>query len=412
MDVIRASSVYILLLLSLLESNVGKAQQGDAVLDKKMALPAYPIRMDSLNAWVVRRTGVVFSFNSGEIKPYKKVLIPREVTTLNTLLMFLKNGADMVYTVHGQYIVLHYRRPVPSGTDNHPALSAAPRPRLRSARSSQPHPDTAPTRSVTCRLTADSGTIALPPIPVVPPPGTRASIPPPFRAPLFPVKNYPDPGTNGNHSPHSSLRRDRSEDGPRDGPGPFVKAGVSADDIFYLNPTLQLGFSFLYGAVSWSKDAYGSSLRYGAGTSLPLGRGWTMGLAGTFGKLSRQCALSPLDSFRVDTIVAKGSLTRLSLQVEKKIAKHLYIQFGPDFNILRTRYYNDDTLITPRQIMPQRETTPDQYLSDFNHNNAFSLVKAPYLISNTYQADASHNSRFWIGFHVGIFFRLDFFERH
>ncbi len=63
----------------------------------------------------------------------------------------------------------------------------------------------------------------------------------------------------------------------------LVALGASADEIYYFNPTIRAGFTFLYGTVSYN---LGSSpqWRYGLGTSARLGEKWNMHLTFNTGK--------------------------------------------------------------------------------------------------------------------------------
>lgn len=427
---IRTCAVCTLWIVLWLETFAATAQQRSYSLDQKIVFPSFAIRMDSLNAWIVKKTGVVFSFNSAEIKPYGRIVIPPGVSTLHALLIFLKRVKDIDNSLHGQYIVLHYIRPRPTSAANVPKTANTPNaanvPKTANTANAANAPKTAnlpnttnppktanPSKAAANSIDTNSvvDSMVTPKEPVIP----DAQVTPDTTAGSAPTRLIPDTGFKQPASgrPSSARRRTRRKSASGgNGLGLFGEVGTGVSDIFYLNPTVHFGLPYLYGTFSWSATAHVSSLRYGAGSSLPLRNGWALGVSGSTGKLMRQYTLSPTDSFRVASILVRGSLTSLSLQVEKKITGNLYIQLGPDFNILKSRYYNDDTLIKPYEIIRTYAPSLTSSLVETHFDKSFISVKAPYLISNTYQANASRNSKAWIGFHIALFFRLNFFVKH
>lgn len=172
---------------------------------------------------------------------------------------------------------------------------------------------------------------------------------------------------------------------------PFVfllNAGVSADEMNYVNPTLQLGFPFLYGIGSWSSNFSNSSLRWGAGTSIRLSDDWRLHLQGTTGQLKQ--------SWDTMTLVAtmKVQHLKLALIAERKLGHHFSLQGGLSFNRMLTRYYDFNGQFQALD-KPGMEAM----------KNYFILPQPPYTLSDNYGSNG--NVKTWIGFQLGIFYNMN-----
>ncbi|TWF42362.1 hypothetical protein FHW36_102117 [Chitinophaga polysaccharea] len=172
----------------------------------------------------------------------------------------------------------------------------------------------------------------------------------------------------------------------------LLNAGVSADEMNYVNPTLQLGFPFLYGIGSWSSNFSNSSLRWGAGTSVRLPDDWRLHLQGTTGQLKQ--------SWDTMTLVStmKVQHLKLALIAEKKLGNHFSLQGGLSFNRMLTRYYdfNGQFQALDKSAMEAMSTY-------------FSLPKPPYTLSDNYGSNG--NVKTWIGFQLGIFYNMNLPKR-
>ncbi|NLU95927.1 hypothetical protein [Chitinophaga sp. Ak27] len=173
----------------------------------------------------------------------------------------------------------------------------------------------------------------------------------------------------------------------------LLNAGVSADEMNYVNPTLQLGFPFLYGIGSWSSNFSNSSLRWGAGISIRLSEDWRLHLQGTTGQLRQAWDTMTLTS------TMKVQHGKLALLAEKRLSNHFSLQGGLSFNRMLTRYYdfNGQFQALDKSAMETMSTY-------------FTLPKPPYTLSDNYGGNG--NVKTWIGFQLGIFYNMNLSKRN
>ena len=173
----------------------------------------------------------------------------------------------------------------------------------------------------------------------------------------------------------------------------LLNAGVSADEMNYVNPTLQLGFPFLYGIGSWSSNFSNSSLRWGAGTSIRLSDDWRLHLQGTTGLLKQSWDTMTL------TRSMKVQHGKLALVAEKRLGDHFSLQGGLSFNRTLMRYYDFNGVFQPLDKAGMESI-----------KNNFTLPKPPYTLSDNYGSNG--NVKTWIGFQLGIFCNLNLPKRN
>ena len=178
-------------------------------------------------------------------------------------------------------------------------------------------------------------------------------------------------------------------------PGLFVQAGLSADEVFYLNPSIRAGWHFLYGIVQLSTNFNVSGVRYGAGGSLRLSAKWELGLSATTGACSKNYPLAFLSTQYVP-ITVKTHLNKIGLLVQREISRKFQLQFGPVLDLLSTQYYNTVGISTPL------------FISESNVNSLYTYIKPPYTIRDTYSPTSARNTKVWIGSQVSLFYTLNF----
>jgi len=174
---------------------------------------------------------------------------------------------------------------------------------------------------------------------------------------------------------------------------PYASPGMVADESFYVNPTIQAGLPFLYVIGSWSTNFSFSMLRYGAGTSVRLSDDWRLHLQGTTGRLQA----SSYDTIELSSKVIKAKLHKLSLVAEKQLNNHWRLQFGAVLNSLQTTYYAGGQ---PKPLNREESAA----LANVKY------FKPPYTIRNTFSPESSSNNKLWIGFQIGLFYRINFFK--
>jgi hypothetical protein len=179
------------------------------------------------------------------------------------------------------------------------------------------------------------------------------------------------------------------------GPSPFsflLNTGMTADDVFYVNPTIQMGFPFLYGIASWSSNFRVSGLRWGGGISARIAEDWRLHLQATTGKQQEQS----FDSIELKRS-ASSRLFKISLLAERKINERFRVQAGIVFNNLLIRYTQDGKPAT------FSEAKMAQLYEELN------FIRPLYTLTNTY--GEGRNAKSWIGIQVGIFYNINFRKR-
>ncbi|THU33584.1 hypothetical protein FAM09_25920 [Niastella caeni] len=395
----------------------GNAQQGAINLQKKVVVPANNIKLDSLLRLIKKQTGAKFSINTRKFPASKYIRLKKNTPTIAGLLQEIKQNTGVYYAVLGDHIIL---------LDNPPPA------KRKENNAHSPHvshiskkPSSLPKRSVTNKkvVTPDKNTkqsvIKLPdtangkpvlvnnPAPVVDTIPVITTIDPVSSQPLAidtlkpvidttanqnTVKNprqIRKRSTTNNNQP-TTTNKSKKEKQPftRD---LFAKPGITVDDLFYFNPTIQLGLPYLYGIASWSSNFNVSMFRYGVGGSVPLSDQWKLHLQLTTGKL-----LAKWDTAG-ERYEFKTRLHRAALIGEVKLNSRFSIQFGPVLNIMKLTFYRNGEMKAPgftAAFVDQR----------------FDLLKPIYTIKDTYSVNAAQSTKSWIGFQAGIFYNINFFD--
>jgi hypothetical protein len=326
-------------------------QQATPSLHKRVNLPAENLRFDLLLHLVTQQTGIRFSLNTQKFKPSRIIHVPRGLQRLDEILAAIRKSTGIHYTLLGDHIIF---------IDNPPSLPPAT-PRNRPG-NDLPASQALPL-SLVYPVAIASTTAYL----------SRKSI----RADSLPSAQKPQATAN------------KKRQGTPTPAGFFAGAGLVTDETFYINPSVQAGWPFLYGIVQWSSNFTVSGVRYGAGGSLRLSDKWQLGLMGTTGNNSK---IYPM-GFGGLPMTIKTSLQKISIFTQTTFSRHIQLQFGPVLNILSTNYYNAIGLPTPLFVS---ESDVEQY------------IKPPYTIQDTYAPFSSQNSKLWIGFQAGVFYSINF----
>ncbi|MBS0031883.1 hypothetical protein ACTJJ0_31480 [Chitinophaga sp. 22321] len=176
--------------------------------------------------------------------------------------------------------------------------------------------------------------------------------------------------------------------------GPFsflVNAGVSADEVYYANPAIQMGFPFLYGIGSWSTNFKVSGFRWGGGISARVAEDWRIHLQVTTG--NQQQSYDTMDIPRM----LKTQHLKVALLAERQLNERFRIQAGVVWNNLLIRYEGN------AQLMPSTPQQMDEFYKELN------LIRPPYTISNSY--GEGRNTKAWLGFQLGVFYNINFYRR-
>lgn len=185
--------------------------------------------------------------------------------------------------------------------------------------------------------------------------------------------------------------------------GPFsflLNTGVTADEVYYANPTIQIGLPFLYGIASVSTNFNLVEFRAGVGISARLSEDWRLHLQGTTGRQLQHIDVhkdGDTSSGSIRTGQVKSRILKFSVVAERQLGEHFRLQAGIVLNSQRLQYSMDDNagLLSVTEM--------DKVYQQFN------VIHAPYTISNTYSPGL--NTKTWIGFQVGIFYNINFNKR-
>lgn len=389
--VVRTSILSILFLAILM--NV--SGQSAINLQKKISITANTIQLDSLLRVITRQSGAKFSINTRKFPASKPIAIKDHSPTIAKLLQVIKQTTGVYYATLGDHIIL---------LDNPPSAKKAPTSTVNKKPAPAPahktnyvkSKPTAPVKKVTVINTApaplqskpgvESGSLIKPDsIALKPKPDTtfKQALPvdkPPVRKKTVTANNKPTPPANDDKERSGILNN------------LFAKTGVSADDLFYCNPSIQIGHPYLYGIASYSTNFNISGFRYGLGASIPLSNSWKLHLQLTTGNLSS----------KVDTMTLhweyKTQLHRAGLIAETDLGEHFKLQFGPIFNLMKMTFYRNGQKAAPG--------LPTEYI-----DRKFNLLKPIYAFTNTFSPSVAKSTKSWIGLQVSIFYNFNFFKR-
>jgi hypothetical protein len=172
---------------------------------------------------------------------------------------------------------------------------------------------------------------------------------------------------------------------------PFVKVGVIGNEIFYSNLHVQTGVPLLFGEISLATNYDINQLRYGIGTSINLGSRTRLITNFSTGKGSRLFTIR--DSLEQSGMRVTEKLDKVNVGIEWQLRKNLMIDAGVSWNKLSCTY-----------TMLDSASLPADYNTNFN--NEFYIIKPPYTLRNEHSSKSGIKT--WIGFYVGISYRINF----
>lgn len=450
--------VWLLLCLFLLVAKL-QAQQTPASLEGKIKLPASRLSMPDISSLVYKQAGYRFSFNAAQTGFSSVQHFSRKEYTLRELLELIKKNTGAAYTVYQSHIIFRKNAPVgtayanasPPGENGngktgnrHDAPAggkhkAAGNNEANGKGAARPIPPAhaktkesrAPKGSAGSATVAAKGHVALngkngegnKPAGVSDN-NDGASLVPQNHAAAGAVKNTPPVNVSAHEGKGNTLpaftvqslstRLNNSEPAAKQrlafaalsAPAPalaarrirersgfpwLVQAGLAGDETFYAQPTVMAGLQYVYGMASWSTNFNTGGFRFGLGGSLPLRNDWFIHAQATTGKLSGKG--TNLDSNRL--VMAKSSLHRITLLVEKQLNDRWSVAAGPVFNYLITDQYRNGEKGSMAAFGLQ-DRFPD----------GIHTIKPPYTLSNSYKPGEASFTQTWIGFQAGIFYRI------
>lgn len=195
----------------------------------------------------------------------------------------------------------------------------------------------------------------------------------------------------------------------------LIAAGISADEIYYLNPTFRAGFDFLYGTVSYNIGAH-AHWRYGIGSSAKLNDNWRLHFNISTGQnigeryniqkfdtipSPQPDSLEPPIIIETNTpLLVRSKLTRFTLSTEWNMGKGFMLGVGVTLNYLKTNYFSNGNPVTLSNLLP----------IGYDADQKYQTIDPPYLLGNTYSGNQSSNVKTWLGLQLTLIYRLRFFD--
>jgi hypothetical protein len=195
----------------------------------------------------------------------------------------------------------------------------------------------------------------------------------------------------------------------------FVAAGISADEVYYFDPTFRAGFDFLYGTVSYNTGTY-PHWRYGIGSSARLNDNWRLHLNINTGQnIAERYSIQNFDTIppsQPDTtedpiiietntpLLVRSKLTRFTLSAEWNMGRGFMLSAGVTLNHLKTNYSSNGNPVTLSNLLP----------IGYDADQKYQTIDPPYLLGNTYSGNQSSNVKVWLGLQLMLIYRLKFFD--
>jgi hypothetical protein len=156
----------------------------------------------------------------------------------------------------------------------------------------------------------------------------------------------------------------------------YLAIGISADEIFYINPSLRIGTEPLHALLAYNGGGNGvSRMEWGLGTNWSLNNQWNLSVTATMGGTLKENYYQLFD--------IQSKLYRLNTLVEKKLGKNWFVSGGLHFQLMESKY-----LIAgqPVQINPGT----DLYISNLK------IITPPYEISNSISSAGTSRRQTWV----------------
>lgn len=409
--VVIAAGFFIFLITTVIKS---KAQQGSINLHKPVVVQATYIQLDSLLRLITKQTGAKFSLNSRKFPANRSILINQHKQTIEDLLQTIKRNTGVYYALLGDHIILLDNPPPVKKSDpvatnkkpytvpaRLPAKTSTSQSRLPSNKPTTVKPAATIRKSQSPVTTTDTANKKITAEPETPAgkkdittsdnltnkagTATLAHKDSTIKKPAAKSRT-----TAGNNNPASKNKPEKER--PSIISDLFVKPGFSADDVFYVSPTLHIGHPYLYGIASWSTNFKISGFRYGAGSSISFNEDWRLHLQFTTGSYSSSAADTANLHWEFKTKLHKAGIL-----LEKKLNDQFSIQFGPVLNIMQLTFYRNGEKASPG-------------FTEEKVNKKFTLIRPIYTLSDNYTPNNVKSTKFWVGLQVSILYNLYLFK--
>jgi len=368
-------------------------QQVIPSLHKNVNLPSENLRFDSLLHLIARPTGIKFSLNTQKFRPSRIIHVRKGIQSVDEILSEIKNSTGIYYRILGDHIIFidkpptNYTLTAKKRADKDLLSSLVP----LTTKVNISHPVFITyTKKYLPLESIDTDTInqAI---------GARVHSMQMDKKYLAQVDTNLIPrASDKTPAPFTSRRARSDRQRLHFQPRFFAESGLTADENFYITPSISAGWSFLYGIAQWSTNFNVSGLRYGLGGSLRLTDRWRIGLIATTGAYSKDYQQNVIPGFPDITVTVKTGLQKLGILAEMRITRKIQMRFGPVLNKLLTNYYNPLGVSTPL------------FISESDANNHYQYIKPLFTIQDTYSPVSARNTKVWIGLQASLFYNINF----
>lgn len=412
--------------------------QDEPLLYKEIQLDKKTYTFDELTHAIQQQTGITFSYNASKISADRSFHIKAKRITAIKLLAIIKDKSGIGYKVVHPGLIIYKptgRKPTTHKKSKRKkktktVVKATPTITTNALAKATASPDKPPviaraadSSSQTVVVIGDSatasdfyfggaggsgaggsmGTIKM----VMRYPGKNDNV-------LNPYASLNPPG--GEHQTFSSNWQQKGNIAPFFKKNFLMAGGFSTSETYYFSPVLHFGFRFLYADLSYNVGAY-SQFRYGLGAEAQINDKWAIQAGFNTGESFSESYvnvtfdsifLPPPDSLSpppppivteiTTPISVESKLLCFSLSAVRKVNKNLTLSGGLVLNRLSTQYFSNDQPFDLTQLEPPV----------LDADNRFRTLKPPYELSRSYSPADARLTQLWVGFRIGIFYRLSF----
>lgn len=344
--------------------------------DTMITIAQASIDITQLARIIAAQTGLKYSLNMQNESLKRKIQLRPGKYRLTNVLEEVSRQARLRYKVIGNHIL--FIAPQPSAQSKPQPLDMATKNKVAPARKQFTiiqQPGTSDSRDLQP---------SMPRLTVIKDSAHKTSIPFPATIPFRPLK------TKRKRIPNIYSLQDQQSVGLPDDSDkePLVSVSVllAADEVFYVNASLQAGFKYLYGIASYGASFKVAGLRWGAGVPVALGNENKLHLQFTTGHLQKYYEL---DTFK-NKMRIKERLNRLALGWSKDFNQHFGMQVLVHYNWLRKKVSENQAGVVP----PLTPAFDQKYF----------IIKPPYTIQNLVKDTYLQKS--WVGLQGTFFYRL------
>jgi hypothetical protein len=387
-------------------------------LHKNVDLPSENIRFDLLLKLITKQTGVKFSLNTQKFKLSTVIHVQKGVQSVDQILSEVKKSIGIYYAFLGEHIIFLDKLPLntgattataaaePKNTDP-PATDPAPLPLVH------PQEDLARENIGTDKnVQAFSDRISSVPMENEHPVQVDKDLVARAggnKTASGSKRNRPTSGQTTTSGQTDASRSTPATSAPkaRAGqqsspfqPGFMLEAGLSADELFYFDPSLQIRWKFLYAVARLNTNFSVAGLQYGIGVALPINQKWQMAIIATNGSYSKTYPfnisdpISPITTFL--TMQLRSDLENIALLAKVRVRPNLQLQFGPVLNRLVSTF-----------LGPGGGQTPVLFGGSLFHSS-YEYLKPPYTTQDNFDPLSAQDTQLWLGFQVGLFYSINF----